>query len=100
MYCGPSITTEVSLIFLPKFVHLYAIIMQEFSYLDESIATGYSQPPILISPHLRWVVKLVTGGIGLYIIICVEGSNDFSQVSLTMSHFKVSVTLVPYAKLK
>ena len=38
--------------------HVYAVIMQWFSYFDERevLQQEYSKPPILPSPHFRWIV--------------------------------------------
>ena len=49
------------LFLLPNYTHVYEIIMQWiFFYLDkrELLQHEYSQPPILPSPHFRWVVNL------------------------------------------
>ena len=50
------------LFLLPNYIHGYAIIMQYFSYLDkrEVLQQEYSQPTILPSLHLWWVVKTPT----------------------------------------
>ena len=50
------------LFLLPNYIHFYAIIMQMFSYLDKRgvFQQEYFQPPILPSPHFRWVVKMVS----------------------------------------
>ena len=41
--------SEVHLIFLPKCIHVYAITMLYFSYVDKE----YSPPSIPLSPHFR-----------------------------------------------
>ena len=44
---------------LPYYIHVDAIIMQYVSHLDKKgvLQQEYSQPPILPSPHFRWVVN-------------------------------------------
>ena len=60
VYCGLSSASEVFLIstFYYPNTHVYAIIMQYFTHLEkrEILQQEYSQPPILPSPHFRWVV--------------------------------------------
>ena len=49
------------LLLLPNYIHVYAIVVQLFSYFykREVLQQEYSQPPKLPSPHFRWVVNLV-----------------------------------------
>ena len=48
------------LFLIPNYIHVYPIIMQKLSYLDERevLQQEYSQSPILPSPHFQWVVNL------------------------------------------
>ena len=50
---------SVFLIFTTQLYYYFCIIMHWFSYLDkrEVLQQEYSQPPILPSPHFRWVVN-------------------------------------------
>ena len=50
------------LFLLPNYMHVYAMIMQHFSHFDkrEVLQQEYSQPPILPSPHFRWVVNTLS----------------------------------------
>ena len=54
------------LFLLPNYIHVYVIIMQYISYLDERevLQQEYSQPPILPSPHFQWVVNTHLGRAG------------------------------------
>ena len=59
VYCGLSASIEVSLNFTTQ-LKLYVLLTQYFSCTDkwEVLQQGYSQPPILPSPHFRWVAIL------------------------------------------
>ena len=50
------------LFLLLSYIQVYVITMQSFPYLDkrEVLQKEYSQPPILPSPHFRWVVNRKT----------------------------------------
>ena len=50
--------SNVFLFLLSNYIHVYAIIMQYFSYIDktEILQQGNSIHHILPSPHFRWVV--------------------------------------------
>ena len=47
------------LFLLPNYIHICAIVMHHFSYLDKRkvVQQEYSQPPMLPSPYFRWVVN-------------------------------------------
>ena len=47
------------LFLLPNYINFLCIIMQWFLYLDkeEVLQQEYPQPPLLPSPHFRWVVN-------------------------------------------
>ena len=49
------------LFLLPSYIHVYTIIMHQFTYLNtrEVLQQEYSQLPILPSPHFRWEVEQV-----------------------------------------
>ena len=61
---GSIVTSELPLrcflFLLPNYMHVYAIIMHYSLHFDkrEVLQQEYSQPPILPSPHFRWVVKV------------------------------------------
>ena len=66
VYCDPSTASEAFLIFTAQ---LYSYLCNNnaiFSYIDnrEVLQQEYSQPPILPSPHFRWVVNLLFVGRG------------------------------------
>ena len=51
-------TLRCFLFLLPYYFHVYVFVMPKFSRFDkrEVLQQEYSQPPILPSPHFRWVV--------------------------------------------
>ena len=77
VYCGLSTGSMVFLIFATNYIHVYAIVIQKFTYLEgrEVLQQHYSQSPILPYRHFLWVVNIQI------IILC--GENRIKVKSLT-----------------
>ena len=69
--------------------------MQWFSYLDkrEVLQQEYSQPPILPSPHFRWVVK--GGGCIRTVMFSYHTITTYNPRIRIMSEIKPWVKLTP-----
>ena len=58
---------ECFLFLLPNYIHVYAIFMQQFPYLDKKgvLQREYSQPPLLLSSLLvgsKFMLPIPLGG--------------------------------------